>query len=1158
MSFSKSKAGFLLFTFLLVMSLPLAFGQGITTGGLTGTVVDQNQAVISGATITAVQAGTNSEFKGVTNDSGAFTIRGLQVGTYTVTIEAPKFATIKTSNVVVTSAKDTSLGDQVMRVGAAGEVVEVEGTAPMVESTSAQISTSFSSRKVAELPLGGGNGFDVLALLVPGAASTHDAGFSNTNGAGISMNGQRGRSNNFQIDGQSNNDNSVGGPSIFFGNQDGIAEYNVISNNFSAEYGRNLGSVINILTKAGTNAFHGTAFEFHQNSFFSTRTNQDKIAGLKEAPRALDNRFGGSFGGPIVKDKLWFFGTGNFERFNVLGNISTSGTSLTPTPAGLATLKAAFPGNNSVNAISTIGPFAVKLGNPTVVAGTTLLLPVSDGTTRALVEFGKISRAVKQNYRDNEATSRVDWQISNNDRFFGRYDFQQNLSSQATGRFAAGAIVDVPGRSQQVGLDYTHNFGTNILNQARVGYSRANFGFEAGTFPGCTRADINNCPTGISAGGSNLAFGIQSNLPQGRIINNYQFQDNASWVKGHHSFKFGGEYGRQRSPNVFLPNINGTFTFSSSTGTAGGSQPACSLFLPASADRTATTCGFSRFLANRGTLSLTDGPKSFNFRENDLAFYFQDDWKVFDNLTLNMGLRWEYFQQAINLLHDLTVARESNPATAFFSTAVPLANRTIARTPEAYKNFGPNIGFAYTPRVLEGLFGHDKTVIRGGFRIAYDPAFYNIFLNVATSAPVVNAGTITGCVGCLPSSATGTAVRAQNLPLLPRGANPGLRNQTIVSKNFHNPYSEQYSLGVERQITSKIAAEVRYVGNHTVGNFQSIDANPDVTNLERDFPGIVSGIAVCPAGTPSAGLARPDCSRTPVRARTNGAYSLYNSLQTRLDFQNFHGLTAGVAYTYSRTIDNVSEIFGTFGGGNTVAFSSNPLDTKIAERGLSGTSYPNVASLYYIYDLPWFKQQQGFIGHLLGGYQVNGVYRYNSGQPFTPAQFNQNSYCDAREYGAFSSFVDFCRPLVSNPNAPVTAIGQCTSTTLPGCALVNTFTGAPTTPNAVHFIVNDNTASLLFGGPFARAVGRNTLRAQPFNNLDFGVYKNLKITERINTQLQWNVFNLLNHQYRGTGDVFVDDGATTFANGSTAPAFTNNLANSSNQRTMIFGLKIIF
>ncbi len=1155
MSFSRSKAGFLLFTFLLVMSLPFAFGQGINTGGITGTVVDQNQAVISGANITVIQDGTNAESKGVSNDSGAFTVRGLQVGTYTVTIDAPKFATLKTTNVVVNTSKDTSLGDQILRVGAAGEVVEVEGTAPMVESTSAQISTSFSSRKVADLPLGGGNGFDVLALLVPGAASTGDAGFSNTNGAGISMNGQRGRSNNFQIDGQSNNDNSVGGPSIFFGNQDGIAEYNVISNNFSAEYGRNLGSVINIVTKAGTNAFHGTAFEFHQNSFFSTRSNQDKIANLKEAPRNLDNRFGGSFGGPIVKDKIWFFGTGNFERQNVFGDIFTSAGALTPTPAGLATLNAAFPGNNGVNALNKIGPFSFKQGNPQVIAGSTGLRRVSDGVTSALVEFGQISRAVVGNYRDNEFTSRVDYQVTNKDRIFGRYDFQQNISFQATGRRAAGVIVNVPGRSQQFGLDYTHNFGTNFLNQARLGFTRANFGFEGGTVPGCLRANITNCPTGISTGGSNLAFGTQNNLPQGRIINNYQYQDNASYTKGHHSFKFGGEYGKQRSPNVFLPNVNGTFSFSSSTSTASGI--ACSALLPTAADRNSTSCGFSRLLANRSTLALTDGPKSFSFRENDLAFYFQDDWKVFDNLTLNMGLRWEYFQQAINLLHDLTVKRESNPATAFFDTTVPLANRTIARIPEATKNFGPNIGFAYTPRVLEGLFGHDKTVIRGGFRIAYDPAFYNIFLNVATSAPTVNAGSIANCVGCLGPDPTGTGVRAQNLPLIPRGANPGLRNQTIVAPRFHNPYSEQYSLGVERQITSKIAAEVRYVGNHTVGNFQSIDANPDVTNLEASFPGLVPPVAVCPAGTISAGRARADCSRTNVRSRTNGAYSIYNSLQTRLDFQNFHNLTAGISYTYAQNIDNASEIFGTFGGGNTNAFSQNPFDTKLAERGLSGTSYPNVASMYYIYDLPWFKQQQGFVGHLLGGFQVNGVYRYRSGQPFTAVQNLQNTFCDFTFNASFIG-ADTCRPLVGNPLAPLTSLGQCTTATFPNCGLVNAATGAPTTLSAVRFIINDNNASTFFGSPFGRAVGRNTLRSQPFNNLDFGVFKNLKITERITTQLQMNAFNLLNHQYRGTGDTFVDDAPLTLKDGSQVPAFANNIVNSSGRRTMIFGVKLIF
>ncbi|HXZ26894.1 MAG TPA: carboxypeptidase-like regulatory domain-containing protein, partial [Terriglobales bacterium] len=242
---------------LLIFCTTYALGQGVVTGSVSGTVVDPQGAVIVGAKVTAKSAATGQESSDTTGANGAYAIRQLPPGSYTLTISAPNFQTLSVKDVVVKVGVDTAMGAQKLTVGAASETVTVEATVPLVESTTAQISTTFENKQVTDLPIG--SAFDALVLLTPGAATTGDAGFSNTNGAGISMNGQRGRSNNFQIDGQSNNDNSVAGPSIFLGNQDVLAEYQVINNNFSAEYGRNMGSVINYITKSGSNSLHGTA-----------------------------------------------------------------------------------------------------------------------------------------------------------------------------------------------------------------------------------------------------------------------------------------------------------------------------------------------------------------------------------------------------------------------------------------------------------------------------------------------------------------------------------------------------------------------------------------------------------------------------------------------------------------------------------------------------------------------------------------------------------------------------------------------------------------------------------------------------------------------------------------------------------------------------------
>src|SRR5262249_27383206 len=239
---------------------------------------------------------------------------------------------------------------------------------------------------------------------------------------------------------------------------------------------------------------------------------------------------------------------------------------------------------------------------------------------------------------------------------------------------------------------------------------------------------------------------------------------------------------------------------------------------------------FSNFIKNAANcpatvtcsqLSLTNGPFNFNFAENDVAVYGQDDWRIRSNLTINLGVRWEWDQQAINLLHDISV---KNVQDGFWKAGLPASITEIPHIPEDFNNVGPNIGFAWTPRIFKRIIGEDKTVFRGGYRIAYDPAFYNIFSNVASSAPVVNAGTIFNVGG--PSDPSGASIQSTYKSQNPKGADAGARSQTRGSPDVRNPYVQQWSLGVERSISSRISVEVRYVGNHGIGNFQSVNSNP--------------------------------------------------------------------------------------------------------------------------------------------------------------------------------------------------------------------------------------------------------------------------------------------------------------------------------------------
>jgi hypothetical protein len=1175
--------------FLLIWSIS-ALAQGISTGSISGTVYDQQKAVVPGAKVTAVQAETGSSFTTKSTGEGYFLIANLPIGTYTLTIEAAQFSSRKISNVEVTSGQTHNVGGQQLNVGVSTESVTVEASAPLIETESAQVGGTFDSLAVSQLP-NAGAGFDNLALYVPGVANSGSTNFSNTNGAAIANNGLRGRSNNFQIDGQANNDNSVAGPTLFLSNPDVIGEVQIVSNNFGAEYGRNSGTIVNYVTKSGTNAFHGSGFEFNTGDWSFSKQNGQKnpvlgfcpsgvAAGTPTVftgptgkcqtpvvPRFVENRFGGTFGGPVVKDKVWFFAS--YQNDRQRADTSAVSGSVTPTPDGLAALAAAFPGNNGVAALQQFGPYGIKVGNPTP-AGSVANQNVTNGTTTVSIPFALVSRTVQTPFDDTQITGRGDWQISSKDRFFVRYVYQDSLNAVGSGTISSGAFVSVPAHDEQYGFDYTRDWSTHIVQQSRVGYSKAAFTFAGGAaFPQCSIGNVTACAPNIAFSDSVSAFtsfGLATNLPQDRQVHNTQYQSNVTAVFGHHNLKWGGEFDHQSSPNHFLPSINGGFTFIS-TGAGASYVSAISKMIQGTSS----------------SLSLTNGPFNFDFRENDTAFYGQDDWRIKSNLTLNVGLRWEWDQQAINLLHDISV---NNVASGFWAAGLPASVTEIPKIPEDLNNFGPNVGFAWTPHIFQKLTGHDQTIIRGGYRIAYDPSYYNIFLNVATSAPVVNSGTINN-VG-LPADLTGKGVQTAYLPLIPNGQNPGARNQTRVDPNFVNPYVEQWSFGIERQLSSKISLETRYVGNHGVGNFQTINANPLICSAfnasgvctaglaVQDPAAIPAGVAPCTptqaaAGAGAGAAGHINCNFTNERIRNNGARSKYNGLQTEFKMRTFRGITANVAYTFSNATDNVSEIFSSTGG-VTTPIAMNPFNPNNGERGVTAQSFPHVVSTYLIYDTPWMKNQQGILGHLLGGWQLSGTHRFQSGTPITPSQNTNNGdpYCDGGfNNSLIGATLDSCRPILSNPNAPFDTSGRylnatqlinisnCASTAAAGSA-----TCPFIQPTDVHFIVNNTFAvnALCHGDPFACAVSRNIYRTMPRNQLDLAVAKNFKLNERFGMQLRADLFNALNYQFLGVPGLNVNNrninGITI--SGLTPGTFGETWANTGTNRSMTLNAHITF
>ncbi len=546
-------------------------------------------------------------------------------------------------------------------------------------------------------------------------------------------------------------------------------------------------------------------------------------------------------------------------------------------------------------------------------------------------------------------------------------------------------------------------------------------------------------------------------------------------------------------------------------------------------------------LQDIGLLSLSAGKTVTPYRENDVALYFQDNWKVNQHLTVNLGLRYEYFGQAVNLLHNESVAQQTGP-NPFWDTSLPLSATTFPYINPNHRNVEPRIGFAYAPGALP------KMVVHAGFAINVDPAFYNIFLATAHSAPLVNANTFV-CDGtapnCLPANGlTYATVQATNASRLPTGIDPRTEPQTNVPTNFRNPMAETYTLGIQYQVAPSAVAEVRYVGSHTFGQFQSLNTNPDLLDVQAYFPGYGAGLPVCTDPT-ATGYTRENCNYSEVNTVGNTAFNIYNALQTSLTIRNFHHWTGTASYTYSRGVSNTTGIYSSGSGGNTNAFAQDPLNTNIGERGVDGNSYPNIAGIQTTYTEPWFSEQKGILGRLLGGYFLNSFYSYNGGQPFNPYQsysvtslpvlgssivaaaaanpnstlYNQvtSNFCDVGFTIEFSGLSP-CRPILANRGGALTSVGI----NVGGGTYENYVTGAVAPRSSFHWLWNNKAEAIALGNPFPGS-GRNTLRGNTWNNVDASIGKNFKVKGPVTVQLTMSVFDVLNRAYYGTPDPSVEN-----------------------------------
>ena len=1121
---------FAIVTMALLWAVPSA--AQVLKGSISGTITDSQGAVVSGATVKAINNGTGTTLTTTSDGSGSFHFNLIPVGEYKVEISAAGFRTAMQNNIVIAAGRDSGLGVIALTVGEVTTAVEVTAAAPLIETTQSQVTNTFAGAQLTTFAgINENQGLDNLALFVPGVVSARDNGFSNTNGGtGFSVNGLRGRNNDQQIDGQNNNDNSIGGPGLFVTDTEFVQQYVLVTNQFGPEYGRNAGSVVNVITKSGSNSWHGSVYQHENNTVLNSMTNFQKRGtnftsdangnALTSIPRANDEFGGFSIGGPWIKNKLFFFG--GFDQQIISQNSLYSGTGLTPTPAGLATLAACFPTSQSLAALRTFGPYGISAGNPTPL-GAHAPTSAADVNGAAFipacpgVEFGGVERTLPTHTHVFNWVSRLDLQLGN-DMIMGRYLFGRvNNFNIDFGDGAAGLPVSVPALSQAVLLGDTHNFSSHLVNEVRVGFNRLNVTFATntlGTVPSdggvdqaITRATFNNPQL--------LSFGLNGAFPEGRIVNTWQAQDNLNFVMGKHTFKAGVNYTYQRSPNTFLPNLNGAFRFTN----------------------------WQSFMTNTpNRVRVANGTPVLDFREHDTFLYAGDDWKLGKNLTLNLGLTWTYYGQPANLFNDMTVQRESNAATAFWRQDIPLAERTFAKLDSTKTSFGPSVGFAYTPQWGGFLTGHGKTVLRGGYRLLYDPPFYNIYLNIANSAPVVFLQTFTGTSitpsMILPSQPFGPNVRTELAPQLQKLVfDPRTNVETTVNPNFGPDKVHTWNIGLEREITRNSALELRYVGNHAVDLFQSVNGNPIVTGNSTAPAGLTgctsSQILLGPGQVTNPALGRADCSKGIVLERNNGGFSNYQGLQAEYRANNlFNQLSLRGAYTYSRTLDNVSEIFSTLVGGNTLAFAQNPFDSGRGEYSYSALDFPHQFSLLATEHLPFFRGQHGLLGHVLGGWSVSANFVWASGQRYTPVQAGLEAAATAPSNNYDVNWIlnvaglDLARPFVGSVNAPATSVGIFAGDACnlfgSGCALganqliafdqdvINgVASGTGVQQNAVRYIINASTAQSIFGTPFGAR--RNLSQDAPTNVTNVALFKNVKLNERASLEFNTTLTNVFNH-----------------------------------------------
>jgi outer membrane receptor protein involved in Fe transport len=1100
--------------FVVLLTLAVACGVAFAqqeAGQLVGKVVDPNGALVNNATVTVKSVDTSAERSTTTSSEGTYVMPGLQPGLYDVTIAATGFAP-NTQRVQITVGAKTTLDFQltVQGVAATANVTVAAQGGVEVNTTDQQLSDVISERQIKELPTLTRNPYNLVGISGNVNSENQSSGLF-ARGTGYAINGQRSASTSILLDGAENVDNftaSVGQAVPL----DSVKEFRVITGNFSAEYGRASGGIVNVATIAGTNSIHGTGYEFNRISKLASNGFSNNAF---EIPRQVftRNQFGYSIGGPIKKNKLFFFSNTEWIR------VRSGGAAVTwvPTPqfisfanANTKNFFAPYTLNGSIGPVRTAAQVLADFGGagafiPTPNAATNAFLTFATANPNTPV-FQQVTYSTPQDVggglpeNEYQTVNRIDWNASSKTQIYGRYALQSQAFAIGTNAASPyqGFSTGSTAFNQNFVLNATHTFSSSLVSQTKLAFNRLNGGQPLGDQPIVPTLYMNAGRT-ISIAGIPISYPGYLPLSPGNAIpfsgaqNVYQLNEDVSLTRGQHTWRFGGQIVHIRDNKTF-----GAYSYAVEA--LGNSNPeALSNFL------TGNLASFSVAInpGNRfpgASIPLPVGPPSFSRsnRYTEWAVYGNDSWRYTPKLTINLGLRYEYYGVQhnaqnpnfdANFYYGPGATAQERVRNGRFNT-VPGSGIGGLWRPDK-NNFAPRLGFAYD------INGDGKTSIRGGYGIAYERNFGNVTFNVLFNPPNY------GVVALASDSLSSGSLVVGDVPNLNvsianygpfSGSGPARTFAPVsarhVDQNIVNAYAHFWSAAFEREIRPSTVLSLEYSGSRGINLYSISDINRTGGTIAFGFPTTINAIGG--ATTRLNGVA------TSINSRGNLGHSRYNALIASLDSNNWlhNGLSFTARYTYSVTRDNLSTTFAETGQTFFLGFTDTwDPDT---DYGYADFDVRHRFTSSVNYEIP-YEGKSGWTKHLLGGWSINTIFVTNTGYPFTIYDCTRVS--------------STCARLI--PNGPVTI-----NKNNPANAGTNSFLLVDLSSQTLRVPPGRDGTNYNFGPFPANMSKRNAFRGPGFWQVDSGIYKRIRFSERYSLQLRGELFNVFNH-----ANMFVDYGS---------------------------------